>query len=291
MLAPFLTPLKNAGTQFARNQLAAGIRRTGTQTVRNLRNTPPGLKRELGLLGAVSNIPVVQGALVTGGGAAAVDTSNRTGFTERIEDALNKVGPSLDNFFAGITPQSVQQFGRKQEKQGFGAALTYATPFGFLAAPLIPNAQPQVTRRPVANLPSDYKQTELAAGAAAEQYRPGAGFPGQQQAPVVPGASMGNMAGLYEQGRSAAKTQEEMNMVRDLGLAMHAQKYGTPDQRMASTIGARNPLLDRMGLQQPSRPGVFVENPTDEYLQSEVDKKGKEVQDFLKTFNASRGKK
>ena len=147
------------------------------------------------------------------------------------------------------------------------------------------------SKRPLANLPADYKQAELAAGAAAEQYRPGAGFPGQQQAPEIPGTSMGNMAGLYEQGRSAAKTQEEMNVVRDLGLAMHAQKYGTPDQRMASTIGARNPLLDRMGLQQPSRPGVFVENPTDEYLQSEVDKKGKEVQDFLKTFNASRGKK
>jgi len=115
--------------------------------------------------------------------------------------------------------------------------------------------------------------------------------PPLQSAPPIPGADMGNMGAIYQQGRSAAKSQEDMNRVRDLGLALHAQQYGTPGQRMASTIGARNPLLDSMGLQQPSRPEVFVENPTDAYLQSEVDKKGKEVQDFLKTFNASRSTK
>jgi hypothetical protein len=35
-------------------------------------------------------------------------------------------------------------------------------------------------------LPSDYKQTELEAGRAAEAYRAGAGFPGQELAPVAP---------------------------------------------------------------------------------------------------------
>ena len=39
-------------------------------------------------------------------------------------------------------------------------------------------------RQTIASLPADYKETELAAGAAAEAFRPGAGFPGQQVAPI-----------------------------------------------------------------------------------------------------------
>lgn len=206
--------------------------------------------------------------------------------TAFLEGGINKisstVNPALNNFFAGITPEPIQQYGREQEKKGWGGALETAsylfgppgignivTPIlGSLVAPLIPNSR--------AAAPTGLKP------------KPPLEKPLPQ---VIPGTAIGNMGALYEQGQKAAKTQEEMNQVRDLGLALHAQKYGTPGQRMASTIGARNPLLDSMGLQQPSRPEVFVENPTDAFLQSEVDKKGKEVQDFLKTFNASRSAK
>jgi hypothetical protein len=81
------------------------------------------------------------------------------------------------------------------------------------------------------NLPVDYKETELKAGAAAEAFRPGAGFPSQQFNPNqdLPASAeqsidtnpMQYQMALYEQGRGAAKTQAEMNQVRDLGLAIH----------------------------------------------------------------------
>lgn len=291
--APARNAVLRRGEQFLRNQIAGAVRNTGLSTYRTLQTGAP-LPAALSSVKLSANTPVFRGTTIGLSSLAAGEASNKSGFTGQIEETLNKVGPALDQLFSG-TPQAIQQFGAEQEKKGWGGALEMASPFGFLAAPFIPNsatATPApVKPRPIAGLPADYKKTELQAGAAAEAFRPGAGLPGQQQAPEIPGTSMGNMAGLYEQGRSAAKTQEEMNMVRDLGLAMHAQKYGTPGQRMASTIGARNPLLDRMGLQQPSRPEVFVENPTDAFLQSEVDKKEKEVQDFLKAFNASRSTK
>lgn len=94
---------------------------------------------------------------------------------------------------------------------------------------------PYETRIPLegtyGQLPADYKKTELEAGAAAEAFRPGAGFPGQQFNPDqdLPASAeqsmdtnpMATANALYQQGREAAKTQAEMNQVRDLGLAIH----------------------------------------------------------------------
>jgi hypothetical protein len=78
-----------------------------------------------------------------------------------------------------------------------------------------------------------YKEEELAAGAAAERFRPGAGFPGQQGAAdrayqqelsrTAQLAAQDPELQRYEKARSAAKTQEEMNSVRDMGLAMWAK--------------------------------------------------------------------
>jgi len=82
----------------------------------------------------VSPYAVVGGGLGLGAAFAA---------TNQIEGALNQVGPALDQFFGRITPQAVQQFGREQEKKGWGGALEVAIPrTGFLAAPFIPNTQP-----------------------------------------------------------------------------------------------------------------------------------------------------
>lgn len=61
---------------------------------------------------------------------------------------------------------------------------------------------PRVIRsnRPIGNLPPDYARSELATGVAAEAFRPGAGFPGQQvtvaPVPTIPGTSVGNMAAV-----------------------------------------------------------------------------------------------
>jgi hypothetical protein len=99
-----------------------------------------------------------------------------------------------------------------------------------------------------------YKERELAAGAAAEQFRPGAGFPGQQgAADRAYQQKLSRTAQLtaqdpellrYEAARSAAKTQEEMNSVRDMGLAMWQERYGkTAMGKPGGAIGSFNPLM------------------------------------------------
>ena len=48
----------------------------------------------------------------------------------------------------------------------------------------------------------------------------------------------------YEKDRAAAKSQEEMNAVRDMGLAMWQEKYGkTPMGQPGGAIGSFNPLM------------------------------------------------
>jgi hypothetical protein len=115
-----------------------------------------------------------------------------------------------------------------------------------------------------------YKERELAAGAAAEQFRPGAGFPGQQgAADRAYQQELSRTAQLtaqdpellrYETARAAAKTQEEMNSVRDMGMEMWAKKNPTlaakvqPGQSGFDTIYKQtgqmptptfNPLMER----------------------------------------------
>ena len=226
--------LRGAADQFLRNQLAAGIRRSGLPVLRTARDaSKSNLTRSLAAGQILLNQPFVQAGAGGAGAVAAVNTSNKTGFTGQIEGALNQVGPALDQLFSS-TPQVIQQFGREQEKKGLGGALEMATPFGFLAAPFIPNTQPTsiattTPKRPIANLPADYKQTELAAGAAAEAFRPGAGFPGQQfSVPVVPQLSPEERAYNQERSRIAqltAATPEERSKLRDEGMRIWAAKY------------------------------------------------------------------
>ena len=95
-------------------------------------------------------------------------------------------------------------------------------------------------RPPMPGLPVDYKQTELAAGAAAEAFRPGAGFPGQQaerayqsnKAAVAQQVAQDPALSQYERDRAAAVAsgdQAKMDAVRDQGMAIWAAKYGGPD--------------------------------------------------------------
>ena len=92
-------------------------------------------------------------------------------------------------------------------------------------------------RPPMPGLPADYKQTELAAGAAAERFRPGAGFPGQQaaaerayeseKARVSQLTAQDPELKRYEEASKKAKTQEEMNAARDIGMQIWAQRNST----------------------------------------------------------------
>jgi hypothetical protein len=115
-----------------------------------------------------------------------------------------------------------------------------------------------------------YKEKELATGAAAERFRPGAGFPGQQgAADRAYQQELSRTAQLtaqdpelqrYEKARAAAKSQEEMNAARDIGMEMWAKANPTlaakvqPGQSGFDTIYKQtglmptptfNPLMER----------------------------------------------
>ena len=124
------------------------------------------------------------------------------------------------------------------------------------------------------NYGPNYKERELAAGAAAERFRPGAGFPGQQgAADRAYQQELSRTAQLtaqdpellrYETARAAAKTQEEMNSVRDMGLAMWQEKYGkTAMGQPGGAIGATNPLMrSTFGYQTGMSPGDIAQTIT-----------------------------
>ena len=136
-------------------------------------------------------------------------------------------------------------------------------------------------------LGKDYKTEELNAGLAAEQFRAGAGFPGQTlppapvvTAPAVPGQQAGNAGAMetYMQLKQQAKTPEDYKRLDQLGMAIHQEKFGTPEMRMEKTIGTFNPLMAQMGLQQPTRPII----PDQEALVDRMDQQALEAQEFLR---------
>jgi hypothetical protein len=119
-----------------------------------------------------------------------------------------------------------------------------------------------------------YKEKELSTGAAAERFRPGAGFPGQQgAADRAYQQELSRTAQLtaqdpellrYETARAAAKTQEEMNSVRDMGLAMWQERYGKTDMgKPGGAIGSTNPLMrSTFGYQTGMSPGDVAKTIT-----------------------------
>lgn len=238
LLNAVAAPVKSAAYQFARNQAAGAARNAGLNTVRALRRSPINSPAEhLAALKLTANVPVLRQGAGALGGVTAVDLSNRTGFTGQIEGALNQVGPAIDRFFSG-TPQAIQQFGREQEKKGWGGALELATPLGFLAAPFIPNTPAAKPRMP--GLPADYKQTELAAGAAAERFRPGAGFPGQQGmfTPAAPGPGTTPSAVLDPYAAQNRAYQQERARVE-------AMVKANPDMQKQEIADARAKVRDQ----------------------------------------------
>jgi hypothetical protein len=107
-------------------------------------------------------------------------------------------------------------------------------------------------QRGLPSLGPEYKEQELAAGAAAERFRPGAGFPDQQGmfTPAAPGPGTSSPAVLdpyaaqnraYQQERARVEAMVKANpdmqkqeiadaraKVRDQGMAIWAAKYGGP---------------------------------------------------------------
>jgi hypothetical protein len=97
-------------------------------------------------------------------------------------------------------------------------------------------------RPPMPGLPTNYKQTELATGAAAEAFRPGAGFPGQQGA--------AERAYQQEKSRIAQQTAQDPELQRYEAARLKAVAPGaTPETvQAAEDIGMQmwakaNPTL------------------------------------------------
>jgi hypothetical protein len=68
----------------------------------------------------------------------------------------------------------------------------------------------------------------------------------------------------YEEASKKAKTQEEMNAARDIGMQIWQQKYGnTPMGQPGGAVGVTNPLMQRtFGYQTGSAPGQQMGEPT-----------------------------
>ncbi len=105
-----------------------------------------------------------------------------------------------------------------------------------------------------------YKKAELAAGAAAEAFRPGAGFPGQQAAAdrayqqdvsrIAQLTAQDPELKRYEDARlkavAAGATPEQVQSAEDIGMQIWQQKYGnTPMGQPGGAVGRFNPLMDR----------------------------------------------
>lgn len=148
-------------------------------------------------------------------------------------------------------------------------------------------------RRGLANLPANYRgdELQLAARARAQQILMGGSGAGGS----VGGGNMGGYVPIstskqapadrayqqelsrtaqitaqdpelqrYEAARVKAKTQEEMNSVRDMGLAMWQEKYGKGDMgKPGGAIGSFNPLMQRtFGYQTGMSPGDIAQTIT-----------------------------
>jgi hypothetical protein len=126
-------------------------------------------------------------------------------------------------------------------------------------------------------LPSNYKQTELAAGAAAEAFRPGAGFPGQQAAAerdyqqkkseIAQLTAQNPEFQRYERARAVAKSQEEMNAVRDEGMRIWAANNPELAAKVKPGSTGYEAIQGAIGASQPSAlsgeqvPGVMSFDP------------------------------
>jgi hypothetical protein len=195
-------------------------------------------------------------------------TRNAAGVIEGTRGPLNELQYIGGELLRGRMPYSKPYKGIKPEYGGPNAAY-YGPAYASAQALGLDGSTPSLR-----NYGPGYKEKELATGAAAERFRPGAGFPGQQgAADRAYQQELSRTAQLtaqdpellrYEAARSAAKTQEEMNSVRDMGLAMWQERYGkTAMGKPGGAIGSFNPLMQRtFGYQTGMSPSDIAQTIT-----------------------------
>ena len=253
---------------------------------------------------AIRNTVIVPAAGLTAAGALQVSDSVPA---NSIEQRLNQVGPAIDNFIGGLNfpgQRTLEKFGREQESRGLGAALELATPFGFLAAPFIPNSgskkQDPLSLRnkyggsgdmdagpgKVSEM-NDPSQADYIAPPLAPQLPP-AQYPElspQERAYQAELARTQQMAAanpyfqqmdLYGQGQRAMQTPEDMAAVRDLGLAINRSMYGD-----VLTPKTPNPLMAGLTPPGPAQPVIAMD---EEGRIGQLDVAAEGVQDFMRKY-------
>lgn len=215
-------------------------------------------------------VPGIKPALVYTSGAAGVSAANKTGLTGAIEGGLNQIGPGLDRFFGAVIPKSVQDFGKSMEQYGWGA-LGGLVPGEAGSAPISRPLNAIDTGKygptdwnPSANplrVPSAPVLPPPVGGAADRAYQ-------QELSRAAQLTAQDPELQRYEKARAAAKSQEEMNSARDIGMEMWQKKYGaTPMGRPGGAIGSFNPLMQStFGYQAGMSPGDIaktITNPSD----------------------------
>ena len=287
-------------------QLFNAARNTAGRTVRGLdvqmlRNMGPSIRRATGL-GSFSTGPITAAArqdpsflravpsmvlatpgaktsLGLAGAGVTADAANKTGLTGGIQNALNQVGPGLDRFFGAITPKPIQEFGREMEQYGWGAL-----------GGIVPGEKTSVAP---AKRPEGYSTygtytvggIEYDINSGRPTYMPpGSVYPSSSVAPLKTPAGerayqqeMSRVTQLtaqdpefqrYENARKAAKSQEEMNAVRDMGMQMWQEKYkDTPMARPGGAVGFFNPLMQKtFGYQTGMSPADLAQTITNPSL-------------------------
>lgn len=236
--------LRNMGPAVRRG---AGLGSYSTGPITAAAKPDPGALRALSSAGLA--LPGVKPTLGLAGTLSAANTADATGLTGAIESGLNQVGPGLDRFFGGITPQGVQEFGKSMQQYGWGA-LGGLVP-GEINAASIPTGGSAPSLR---NYGPGYKESELAAGAAAERFRPGAGFPGQQVA--APMFSSGAAERNYEaEKRRAAQLAMQDQLSKKYQVADLTKAYNTASPEEKEKIGLQIWATTNPQLAQKLRPG------------------------------------
>jgi len=241
---PFLQNLATRGgsralgllDDFGRQQVVLGMRRAGLPVRKQA--AQGGLTGVVGELRQAAASPLARRSTQAAASLVGLTVADESGLTGKIENTLNQFGPGIDRFFGSITPQAIQQFGKNQEKKGFGGVLELATPFGFLAAPFIPNTPGTTTQKPpIKKLPPGSTESELAAGA---------GFPGQQQQ-----VSSDPRQRAQDQERSrVAQMTEQDPLFKKYRVAELTKAYNTASPEDKEKIGLEiwattNPTLAR----------------------------------------------
>lgn len=190
--------------------------------------TPSALKPSFAMGRELRAVPGVLGQAGNVYGAWELFHQGRTG--SLLDQALNAIPNTSDRDLGRMSYEALKKAG--------GQAMNETS---YIANELLQGRLPYssataspalVQDAPIAGLPTNYKETELQAGAAAEAFRPGAGFPGQQQF-YAPQISPEERAYNQERSRIAqltSATPEEKSKLRDdlrdQGMRIWAEKYG-----------------------------------------------------------------